>query len=225
MYIRRVISATLCLTTFVFILSKQIPIHMFSGIWGSFATGLFAVPRYIKMSHPQASSAGAFYSNGKLLACQLMGILWVMGWVSFTMFPFFCILHYKGWLRADSLEEIVGLDVSYHGGMFAAGGETEGSSNHEEEERLYYERKEEKRKSDRNKLRRRVLMMDLSLSGHKDNATDEFPENTTAGNAQETKTEDPLNIGDASREFSAAPTATNPIVAVEEGRGGHDHSG
>ena len=142
------------------------------------------------------------------------------------MFPFFCILHYKGWLRADSLEEIVGLDVSYHGGMFVVGGETEASSNHEEEERLYYERKEEKKKSDRNKLRRRVLMMDLSLSGHRDNATDECPaENTSAGNDEEAKTDNSLNIGDASREFSPAPTAINPIVAVEEGRGEHDHSG
>jgi hypothetical protein len=31
------------------------------------------------------------------------------------MFPFFIWLNYRGWLRADSLEELVGLDVSYHG--------------------------------------------------------------------------------------------------------------
>jgi len=29
--------------------------------------------------------------------------------------PFFVILNYLGMLRADSLEEIVGLDASYHG--------------------------------------------------------------------------------------------------------------
>jgi hypothetical protein len=37
------------------------------------------------------------------------------------MFPFFFWLSYKGWLRADSLEELVGLDVSYHGGMHSVG--------------------------------------------------------------------------------------------------------
>merc|ERR1711865_1320875 len=30
--------------------------------------------------------------------------------------PFFIWLNYKGWLRSDSLEELVGLDISYHGG-------------------------------------------------------------------------------------------------------------
>eukprot|EP00526_Cylindrotheca_closterium_P028492 CAMPEP_0113635620 /NCGR_PEP_ID=MMETSP0017_2-20120614/18570_1 /TAXON_ID=2856 /ORGANISM="Cylindrotheca closterium" /LENGTH=76 /DNA_ID=CAMNT_0000546413 /DNA_START=18 /DNA_END=245 /DNA_ORIENTATION=- /assembly_acc=CAM_ASM_000147 len=32
------------------------------------------------------------------------------------MLPFFVWLNYKGWLRSDSLEELVGLDISYHGG-------------------------------------------------------------------------------------------------------------
>lgn len=31
--------------------------------------------------------------------------------------PLFLWLSYQGWLRADSLEELVGLDVSYHGGV------------------------------------------------------------------------------------------------------------
>ena len=32
--------------------------------------------------------------------------------------PFFIILNYLGWFRADALEEIVGLDISYHGGSY-----------------------------------------------------------------------------------------------------------
>ena len=32
------------------------------------------------------------------------------------MFPFFLALGWKGWLRAGALDEIVGLDLSYHGG-------------------------------------------------------------------------------------------------------------
>ena len=73
---------------------------MLCGIWGCIAVGLFAVPSYVGLSHPNASSAGLFYSgDGNLLACQVMGILFVTGWVAVLMFPFFCILHYIGWLR------------------------------------------------------------------------------------------------------------------------------
>lgn len=65
---------------------------------------------------------GWFYSWGRgsadgiLLACQLVGILFVIGWVVGTMAPFFWMLHYFGYLRADSLEEVVGLDIGYTGG-------------------------------------------------------------------------------------------------------------
>ncbi|KAL3796987.1 hypothetical protein ACHAW5_005022 [Stephanodiscus triporus] len=139
-----------------------IPIHMLNGMWGCIAVGLFADPAYLVLSHPEMSSAGLFYSNGNLLVCQIVGIFFVFGWVTITMTPFFCVLHYAGWLRADSLEEIVGLDISYHGGFRQRGVETE--SNHDEEESLYYQRREELREKQRNKIRRRILMMDISLS-------------------------------------------------------------
>lgn len=76
-----------------------IPVHMISGIWGSVAVGLFACPEYLNATHAHAGSAGLFYSDGRLLACQLIGILFVIGWVSVIMLPFFAILHYVGWLR------------------------------------------------------------------------------------------------------------------------------
>lgn len=147
-----------------------IPIHMVGGIWGSIAVGLFAVPNYLDLSHGyEGSSGGLFYSDGKLLLCQLTGIAFVIGWVSVLMLPFFSILHYLGWLRADSLEEIVGLDVSYHGGIHNQTDRGTESTSHPEEERQYYERREQQRKQ-RNKLRRRLLMMDISLSGHRSSA-------------------------------------------------------
>lgn len=72
---------------------------------------------------------------------------------------------------SDSLEEIVGLDVSYHGvyrQSTADGNTTPAESNNDDdEERLFYERKqqlEQIRKQQRNKVRRRILMMDLNLS-------------------------------------------------------------
>jgi hypothetical protein len=70
-----------------------------------------------------SAHVGWFYSWGmgsadaRLLACQLVGVLFTIGWVMGTMLPFFWALHYFGFLRADALEEVIGLDVAYKGGM------------------------------------------------------------------------------------------------------------
>jgi Amt family ammonium transporter len=42
-------------------------------------------------------------------------MLFVIGWSIATMLPFFIWLNYMGWFLADSLEELVGLDMSYQG--------------------------------------------------------------------------------------------------------------
>ena len=84
----------------VIVVVKQIPIHLLCGMWGSIAVGFFANPGYLALSHPETTPAGLFFSNdGKLLACQIIGILFVLGWVTVTMTPFFCVLYYVGWLR------------------------------------------------------------------------------------------------------------------------------
>ena len=62
---------------------------------------------------------GWFYSyersaDATLLACQVIEILFIIGWVSIIMAPFFLVLNYAGYFRSDPLEEVVGLDVSYH---------------------------------------------------------------------------------------------------------------
>mmetsp|Transcript_22250 Transcript_22250/g.33310 ORF Transcript_22250/g.33310 Transcript_22250/m.33310 type:complete len:527 (-) Transcript_22250:1190-2770(-) len=100
-----------------------IPVHLAGGAWGVIATGLFASPtglrRYFGVENPE--HIGLFYSfgrgapDGALFGCQIIGLIFIIGWVSLIMFPFFVLLNYFGLLRADSLEEIVGLDVSYHG--------------------------------------------------------------------------------------------------------------
>ncbi len=78
-----------------------IPIHLISGLWGTFSVGLFAVPEYVQLLHPGVTAAGWFYkfNDGRLLACQVIGILFVIGWVTSLMLPFFGLLHYLGWLR------------------------------------------------------------------------------------------------------------------------------
>ncbi len=64
---------------------------------------------------------------------------------------------------ADSLEEVVGLDISYHGDFRPHVTERSDSIN-DEDERAYYERRDQLREKQRNKIRRRILMMDISLS-------------------------------------------------------------
>lgn len=84
-----------------------IPVHMVNGMWGSVAVGLFAEPTLLADLYPRAgpTHAGWFYSWGRgsadatLLACQVVGILFVIGWVLCTMAPFFWMLHYFGFLR------------------------------------------------------------------------------------------------------------------------------
>jgi Amt family ammonium transporter len=103
-----------------------IPVHFVGGSWGMIAVGLFASPSALKKylgleSVSDVKHVGWFYSlsrgssDATLLGCQIIGLLFIMGWVLVTMYPFFVALNYCGILRADSLEEVVGLDVSYHG--------------------------------------------------------------------------------------------------------------
>mmetsp|Transcript_21862 Transcript_21862/g.38469 ORF Transcript_21862/g.38469 Transcript_21862/m.38469 type:complete len:536 (+) Transcript_21862:269-1876(+) len=100
-----------------------IPVHMFNGMWGVIATGFVASPRLMEVAYGTSDYPGLFYglmrrtNPGNLLACQFITVFFIFGWTFFTMFPFFIWLNYKGWFRADSLEELVGLDISYHGGM------------------------------------------------------------------------------------------------------------
>lgn len=99
-----------------------IPVHMVNGAWGLIATGFLASPRLMMEAYDSDHAVGWFYSLGRgstdarLLANQVCALLFILGWTLVTMFPFFIWLNYMGWLRADSLEELVGLDISYHGG-------------------------------------------------------------------------------------------------------------
>lgn len=106
-----------------------IPVHMFNGVWGMLATGLFASPEKMELTYGVSKHVGVFYSwargssDAALLACQTLAVLFIIGWTMVTVFPFFVWLNYKGWLRSDSLEELVGLDISYHGSAKPGQGE------------------------------------------------------------------------------------------------------
>jgi len=109
-----------------------IPVHMCNGVWGCLAVGLLANPTRVQHAYSSFDTssdgtdadaiAGLFYSwyhnenDFSLLGAQVVGMLFIIGWVLVIMTPFFLALSYAGWFRSDPLEEIVGLDISYHGG-------------------------------------------------------------------------------------------------------------
>jgi len=151
-----------------------IPIHLCSGVWGALSVGLFAVPEYVQLIHPGVTAAGWFYkiNDGRLLACQVIGILFVLGWVTVLMLPFFGLLHYLGWLRADSLDEIVGLDISYHGANVLTNYNqgniniADDNGSHDQYVAEHHQRRQQQREQNqkRSSLRRRMLFLDLSSS-------------------------------------------------------------
>ena len=85
--------------------------------------GFFASPRRLLAAHGRDEHVGWCYSWGQgsgdatLLGAQLISILFIMAWTFSIMMPFFIWLDWMGWFRSDPLEEIVGLDTSYHGGV------------------------------------------------------------------------------------------------------------
>jgi len=98
-----------------------VPVHCVGGLWGLIAVGLFASPTRLDDFYGNGGNhPGWFYlartdgGSGRLMGIQLVGILFIVGWTAFFMYPFFSWLDYRGWFRADALDEIVGLDVSYH---------------------------------------------------------------------------------------------------------------
>lgn len=103
-----------------------IPVHLGGGLWGILSIGFFGSPRRLFDVNGRNEHVGWFYSWGEgsadatLLGAQVVGLLFIFGWVLCTMYPFFIWMDWKGWLRSDPLEEIVGLDTSYHGGLMLA---------------------------------------------------------------------------------------------------------
>jgi ammonium transporter, Amt family len=107
-----------------------IPVHMLNGIWGAIAVGLFASKRFLELTYGKEMDHIGFFNSfsnggadGRLLAANCVGVVWVCFWVFGIMMPFFIWLDWKGWFRSDPLEEIVGLDTSYHGGLILSGGD------------------------------------------------------------------------------------------------------
>ena len=143
--------------------------------------------------------------------------------------------------RADSLEEIVGLDISYHGGQQVQT-ESDNGSSYEEIERQYYEQREQQRQKQKSKLRRRLLMMDLSLSrgnsavaadtGENENGGDVGTDGSTMNSEQRGNQNSSPPLSDMEDvENPGAGVSRQAIVSGEDeaergtGDKGHAHSG
>jgi len=100
-----------------------IPVHMVGGAWGVIATGLFSSATRLKLAFDQDEHIGWFYEfnrgsgNFTMLGAQLVGVAFIIIWISVTMIPFFMFLRVMGWFRIDQLEEEVGMDLSIHKGQ------------------------------------------------------------------------------------------------------------
>ena len=94
-----------------------IPVHFGNGIWGCIAVGLFAEPTRVANAYSEHGHYGVIYGTGaNLLGAQVVGVLWVIAWVTVIMTPYFLLLNAAGMFRVDSMEEEVGLDISHHKG-------------------------------------------------------------------------------------------------------------
>merc|ERR1712019_236649 len=66
-----------------------IPVHFANGIWGVLAAGLFAEPDLMGTAGYNSDHPGLLYGGGSLIACQIIGILFILAWVCIPMTVFF----------------------------------------------------------------------------------------------------------------------------------------
>ena len=97
-----------------------VAVHMMNGIWGTFATGLFATksaPGFqIALDNGAIKSQGLFYGGGfTQLGLQLLGFVSVAAWAVVCMVIVFTVIKATIGLRASKEEEIRGLDIMEHG--------------------------------------------------------------------------------------------------------------
>uniref|UniRef100_A0A7S1T8N8 Ammonium transporter n=1 Tax=Compsopogon caeruleus TaxID=31354 RepID=A0A7S1T8N8_9RHOD len=96
---------------------EAFPIHGACGLWGVLAVGVFVREEYLIEAGYSAKNAGFLYgSGGKQLGIQIACALGIMVWVTTLIGLFFMIFKLAGLLRISAEEELLGNDVSKHGG-------------------------------------------------------------------------------------------------------------
>ena len=92
-----------------------VAVHMFNGIWGTIAVGLFATdsaPGFVTAGIKE----GVFYGGGfDQLGKQMGGMLVTAAWTVVTIIIAFTVIRNTVGLRVTEEEEIMGLDSTEHG--------------------------------------------------------------------------------------------------------------
>ncbi len=91
-------------------------VHLFNGVWGTLAVGLFATGNGQNVGVGGTPVKGLFYGGGfAQLGVQALGIVSVLAWTAATISLTFLIIKKTIGLRVSRHEEIVGLDATEHG--------------------------------------------------------------------------------------------------------------
>ena len=93
-----------------------IAVHLFCGIWGSIAVGLFANPRNLLQRGIENPIAGLLYSGSiEQLIAQIIGVVAVGVFIVVFSFLAWLIIRIVFGLRVPLKAELAGLDISEHG--------------------------------------------------------------------------------------------------------------
>lgn len=96
------------------------PVHLFAGMWGLIAPGLFASGTNMRTAYgADPDIYGCLLGAkkcGNLLGNQLLALVMILLWTFGHMIPFFMLLKVAGIFRVTEEQEEDGLDVSKHGG-------------------------------------------------------------------------------------------------------------
>lgn len=95
---------------------EAFPVHGAVGMWGAIAVGLFNRRVHMETAGLTATHQGLFYGGGALLGCQLIAIIVVAAWTVLLIGALFLLLKTFGILRLSPEHELLGNDVSKHGG-------------------------------------------------------------------------------------------------------------
>ena len=87
---------------------ESAPIHLFGGVWGTIATGLFSNEYGVVYGYP---------NSGSFFGYQIVGLLSMFAWSSVCSITFFMSMKYLGLLRIKKEIEIIGLDIAELGGL------------------------------------------------------------------------------------------------------------
>ncbi len=92
-----------------------VAVHMFNGIWGTLAVGLFATETAPGFA-VAGIKEGLFYGGGfEQLGIQFAGMFVTAAWTAVTIFLAFLLIKKTVGLRVSEEEEITGLDATEHG--------------------------------------------------------------------------------------------------------------